>query len=76
MITRTLIVAFGLSAGAFAQIPRINTLFPIGGKAGTNVEVELRGANLDGADKILVTGSGVTGAILLGGAKADEGRHP
>src|SRR5689334_14674966 len=71
-----LAIALVLSVGSGAQIPRINTLFPVGSKAGTTVEVELRGANLDGAEQILVTGSGVTGSILPGGAKADDKFRP
>ncbi len=60
------------SVSAFAQIPRINTLYPIGGKAGSTVEVELRGSSLDGAQELLVTGKGVTGEVDPGGAKGDE----
>jgi hypothetical protein len=59
-----------------AQVPRINTFFPIGGKAGTTVEVEIRGSSLSGAEKLLVSGKGVTGTIQPGAAKVDEQFRP
>jgi hypothetical protein len=55
-----------------AQQPRINTLFPIGGRAGETVEVEIRGSNLTGAEKIIVQGAGVAGTVDPGGVKVDE----
>ena len=68
------IVAAGVivSGVCRAQQPRINTFFPIGGRAGETVEVEIRGANLVGADKLLVHGAGVTGTVNPGGVKVDE----
>lgn len=59
-----------------AQLPRINTFFPIGGKAGETVDVEIRGSSLTGADKLVVLGAGVTGIINPGGVKADETFKP
>jgi hypothetical protein len=59
-----------------AQMPRITTLFPIGGKADSSVEVEIRGANLNGADALLVSGAGVTGRVLPSDAKPDETHKP
>jgi hypothetical protein len=61
---------------AFAQIPRITTFFPVGGKVGSTVEVEVRGANLDGADTLLSDGAGVTGTVEPGNAKVDESNKP
>ena len=61
---------------AIAQMPRITTLFPIGGKSGSGVEVEIRGANLSGADTLLVSGAGVSGRVLPGDAKPDETHKP
>ena len=55
-----------------AQIPRINTFFPIGGRAGTTVNVEIRGSSLDGATQMIVHGTGVTGNVGLSGGKVDE----
>ncbi len=59
-----------------AQLPRINTFFPIGGKAGETVDVEIRGSSLTGADKLIVLGAGVTGTVNPGGVKADETFKP
>ena len=63
-------------SSAFAQAPRINTFFPIGGKAGTTVEVELRGSGLDGVELLLANGRGINGEIQPGGAKVDETHKP
>jgi hypothetical protein len=71
----TLILALTATA-AFAQQPRITTFYPIGGKAGTTVEVEVRGGNLNGAQAMLVTGKGVTGTVEAGNAKIDEKFKP
>src|SRR5205823_1788018 len=38
---------------SFAQAPKINAFFPIGGKAETTVEVEVRGSSLSGADTLI-----------------------
>jgi len=61
---------------ATAQMPRITTLFPIGGKSGSSVEVEIRGANLNGAETLLVSGAGVSGRVLPSDAKPDETHKP
>lgn len=61
-----------VSGASGAQQPRINTLFPIGGRAGETVEVEIRGAGLAGADKMLVHGAGVNGTVDPGGVKVDD----
>src|SRR5207302_11409913 len=49
---------------------------PIGGQAGTTVEVEVRGSSLDGAKSALVTGRGVSAQILPGGSKVNERFRP
>ena len=75
----SLISAIGITlccAAAEAQIPKINTFFPLGAKAGTTVEVEVRGAALSGADLMLVHGKGLTGTVLPGGTKVDESNKP
>lgn len=61
---------------ANAQVPRINTFYPIGGQAGTTIEVELRGSSLSGAEKLLVSGPGITGVVKAGSAKADDKYRP
>ena len=70
------LVVFGVMLasplGVLAQIPRINTFFPIGGRAGTTVNVEIRGSSLDGATLMMVHGVGVTGNVGLSGGKVDE----
>jgi hypothetical protein len=65
-----------LAVAAGAQIPRINTFFPMGAKSGSTVEVEVRGASLEGAHTLLVRGQGVTGTIAPGGNKVDETNKP
>ncbi len=72
-------VLFGLIAAALpteAQIPHITTLFPIGGRVGETVEVEVRGASLTGAQGLLVAGGGVSGSVEPGGNKVDETNKP
>jgi hypothetical protein len=64
------------AVSASAQIPKINTFFPIGAKAGTTAEIEIRGSGLDGANMLLVHGKGLTGTLTPGGAKADETNKP
>ncbi len=59
-----------------AQIPRINTFFPIGGRAGSTVDVEIRGSSLEGAHQLLIHGSGVTGTVSPGNDKVDETNKP
>ncbi len=74
-----IMTAFGLLAlcvAAQAQIPRINTFFPIGAKAGSSVEVEVRGSSLEGANLMLVHGKGVSGTVSPGNAKVDETNKP
>jgi hypothetical protein len=61
---------------AVAQTPKISTLFPIGGKAGTTVEVEVRGSSLAGAERLVVSGKGVSGTVQPGDAKVDEKFKP
>lgn len=64
------------ASGAWAQAPRVNAFFPMGARAGTSVEVEVRGANLQGADLLLATGTGVSGTIEPGSTKVDERYKP
>ena len=61
---------------AAAQLPRINTLFPIGGKSGSTVDVEIRGSSLEGAKELLIYGEGVSGTATPGDGKADETNKP
>ncbi|MEP6757138.1 MAG: hypothetical protein ABJA67_16660 [Chthonomonadales bacterium] len=74
LITATTLLS--LSVSAISQIPRINTFFPIGGKAGQTIEVEVRGSNLTGADKVLVNGPGLSGIVDPGITKPDEQFKP
>lgn len=61
---------------AVGQSPRIETLFPVGGKAGSTVEVEIRGSGVDGAERLLVAGAGVTGDLHPADAKPDATNKP
>src|SRR5258706_11541153 len=62
------VVLLGLSCAGSAQAPKINVLFPNGGKGGTTVEVQLRGAALAGAEKRVVNGAGGVREADRGGA--------
>ncbi len=64
------------SAAAQAQIPRINTFYPVGGKAGTTVTVEVRGSSLDGGGVVMVNAPGMTGTLVPGGSKGDDTFRP
>ncbi len=66
------LLVIALPMTALAQIPRINTFFPIGGRVGTTVSVEIRGSSLDGASHLLVHGQGVSGNVGVSGGKGDE----
>lgn len=61
---------------ASAQAPKINVLFPDGGRIGTTVEVELRGSALSGAEQLVVNTPSVTGEVERWGARVDEKSKP
>ncbi len=65
-----------LATAAQAQVPRINTFYPVGGKAGSTVVVEIRGSSLDGGGVVLVNAPGVTGTLVPGGNKGDDTFRP
>lgn len=67
---------FLLGTAAQAQIPRINTFYPIGGKAGSTVTVEVRGASLDGGGVVMVNAPGVSGTLVPTGSKGDDTFRP
>jgi len=70
------LILLALCAPAWAQIPRINTFYPIGGKAGSTVDLEIRGSSLEGANLLMVNGQGVTGTVGLAASKANEQFRP
>lgn len=59
----------GLAAAAAAPrasaqaLPRINGLYPPGARAGSTVEVSIRGGGLDGASEVLVNGPGLKATL-------------
>ena len=65
-----------VGASVSAQTPRINTFYPIGGRIGTTVDLEIRGASLQGANKLIVHGIGVTGTVAPSGSAQDEAGKP
>ncbi len=70
-------IALFFASMASAQTPQIAGVFPAGAKAGRTVEVVLRGGNLQGAKKLLITGEmGVSAEVQPGGAPADEALRP
>lgn len=55
------------------QLPKIAAVYPAGARAGTQLEVSLRGANLSAARELLILGgSGVTAKLQRGGAAPDQ----
>ncbi len=71
-----LFVSLFSAASSTAQIPRINTFYPIGGRIGTTVDLEIRGSGLNGANKLMVHGAGLTGTVAPSGSKQDEAAKP
>jgi hypothetical protein len=61
---------------ANGQAPKISVLFPNGGKVGTTVEVELRGAALAGTEQLIVNTPHVVGEIDRSVSTADEKTRP
>ena len=56
-----------LAASAFAQqqnTPHIGYVYPAGGRQGTTFEITVGGQFLSGADKALITGSGVAANVI------------
>ena len=52
------------SSVVFAQAaPYIGYVYPAGGRQGTSFQVKLGGQRLNGAERVLVTGAGVTAAV-------------
>lgn len=77
LVTTALLLFAAIVSGVCrAQQPRINTLFPIGGRAGDTVEVEIRGSSLAGAEKLIVLGKGVSGTVDPADVKVDETFKP
>jgi len=64
-------VAVGLASltheQAFGQLPvaRLASVFPAGGKAGSNFEVALAGTDLDGVTKLVFSHPGITGTVKM-----------
>jgi hypothetical protein len=54
-----------MSHAAQAQVrPYIGYAYPAGGQQGTTFQVKLGGQNLDGANEVLVSGTGVTAKVI------------
>ena len=45
--------------------PRLNAVFPLGGKAGTDVELTVAGDAIEGAQQLVASHPGITGAPLM-----------
>jgi hypothetical protein len=73
MIRRLLILTLSLAAtGAQAQaLPRISALYPPGGRAGSTVEVAIRGGGLEGAREVIVDGAGLSATLNAADVKVD-----
>src|SRR5580658_8605019 len=72
----TLLLSIVTASAASAQIPRINTFYPIGGRIGTTVNLEIRGSSLNGANKLIVQGAGISGTVAPSGSAQDEAAKP
>ncbi|HWB13995.1 MAG TPA: hypothetical protein VG826_32505 [Pirellulales bacterium] len=59
---QAVLVACLLAAHASAQLPRarLHSVFPAGARQGTTIEVTITGADLDGADRLRFTHTGIT----------------
>lgn len=55
-----------------AQAPTVSALFPVGGRAGSSMDVEIRGSALAGARTILVEGTGVHATLEPSSGAADQ----
>src|SRR5947209_698441 len=92
MVCRLLGVLFGVAAAVFAETavpriwPQLQSIFPNGGRQGTEVIVTLKGRNLQDANKIAFHSPELTGrvtkatayevkAVIAVGADAEPGRH-
>ena len=57
--------------------PRLNSLFPAGGQAGTTVEMNVQGSDLEGAHTLIIEGEpGITGELHAGGGEIDNTHQP
>ena len=60
------------AAPAFSQaLPRVASLYPAGTRAGTTLDVAIRGGGLDGAREVIVDGAGLTAKLNDSGIKVD-----
>ncbi|MCY4553314.1 MAG: hypothetical protein OXC79_06535 [Candidatus Poribacteria bacterium] len=79
-IIRTLftLLFVSMTLPTFAQgTPRLNSLFPAGGRPGTTVEVAIQGSDLEGAHRVIVEGeSGITAQLHPAGGEVDDTHKP
>lgn len=61
-----LAAAFTLPLHAQLPTARLDSVFPAGGRAGTDTEITIAGTDLDDADRLLFSGSGLTAARVEG----------
>lgn len=64
-----------LSVPARAQAPAISEVFPPGVQAGAGTDATIAGSGLKGADRLLVSGSGLKAEIRTGGDAAKAAVH-
>ena len=67
-----------ISLPAFAQgTPRLNSLFPAGGRPGMTVEVAIQGSDLEDAHEVIIEGEpGVTAKLHPAGGEIDDTHKP
>lgn len=75
--TTLCLLAFNLPAASFAQsvglpLPRLLTTMPMGGKAGTQVEIKISGEHLDDADQLAFSDPRITATPKLDAAGKPE----
>lgn len=66
-----LTVALSIAPALSQALPRIAALYPPGARAGSTVEVSIRGGGLEGAREVIVDGTGVSAKLSEANVKLD-----
>ncbi len=67
-----LALSLGAATGAWAQaLPRIQALYPPGARAGSTLDVAIRGGGIEGAREVIVDGTGLKATLNAANVKID-----